>query len=133
MLTRTLAPHCETLLRLDVSENALQIAQRRSAITGNLRYQRGEVPREWPEGTFDLIVLSEVLYFLSASEIAAVSVRAHRALSGDGLCLLVNWTGENNLEVNGHQAVRLFTQAAPRGGGGIARNGLTYRIDRLKS
>ena len=111
-LTRDLAAHCGALLALDVSEQALAIARSKSATNDTVLYRRAEVPRDWPERSFDLIVLSEVLYFLSAEEIATVSWRAHETLAADGLCLLVNWTGPNDLAVGGEEAARLFARSA---------------------
>lgn len=131
VLTRELAPHCAQLLALDVSGRALQIARERFAAGGEVSYRRAEVPRDWPDGSFDLIVFSEVLYFLSAPEIAAVSRQACSALAADGLCLLVNWTGPNDLPVDGTEAVRLFVEAAPWQND-EPRLASSYRIDRLQ-
>lgn len=131
VLTRELAAHCDTLLALDVSEQALAIGRTKSASYKTIRYRRAEVPREWPDGSFDLIVLSEVLYFLLAEEITTISRRAHRSLADDGLCLLVNWTGTNNLPVDGEEATRLFAGAA-QWRSEKPQFEPSYRIDRLR-
>ena len=131
VLSRQLAPHCARLFALDVSDQALDLARERSAAQTVIRYRRAEVPRDWPDGSFDLIVFSEVLYFLSAQEIAAVSRQACDALAPDGLCLLVNWTGPNDLPVSGAEAVRLFVEAASWQSD-EPRLAPSYRIDRLQ-
>ena len=52
-----------------------------------------QVPHEWPDDVFDLIVLSEILYFLSPADIIALADRTLATLEADGLVLLVNWRG----------------------------------------
>ncbi|WP_161981474.1 class I SAM-dependent DNA methyltransferase [Aurantiacibacter suaedae] len=131
VLTRDLAAHSDALLALDVSEQALAIARSKSVTNDTVVYRRAEAPRDWPEGSFDLIVLSEVLYFLSAEEIAIVSRRAHETLAADGLCLLVNWTGPNDLLVGGEEAALLFSRSAPWRSE-EPRIEASYRIDRLR-
>ena len=131
VLSRELAHHCAQLLALDVSDRAADLARERSVAQVSVRYRRAEVPRDWPDGSFDLIVFSEVLYFLSAHEIAAVSRQACDALAPEGLCLLVNWTGPNDLPVSGDDAVRLFVEAASWQSD-EPRLAPSYRIDRLQ-
>lgn len=112
LLTRELARRCRELVALDVSEVALAEARRHCAGARGLTFERREVPARWPHGRFDLLVLSEVLYFLDRDEIEQVSCLAHDALEADGECVLVNWTGENDLPVCGRQAAELFQRAA---------------------
>ena len=130
VLTAQLADVCEKILAVDVSANALRHAARRVAPLDNVELLHAEVPREWPEGTFDLIVLSEILYFLSAEEVAQMARRSWDSLTEDGVCLLVNWTGPNNLPVDGQKACEIFIQELPWLS---AVRGLrpSYRIDRL--
>lgn len=130
VLTAELAPFCDRMLAIDVSERALAIARRRITPDAAVEFARAEVPREWPTGAFDLIVLSEVLYFLSAEEIRETSQKASECLAAGGLCLLVNWTGPNDLPVSGTEAVRLFASAASWRTENVERAD-TYRIDRL--
>ena len=129
--TQELATHCDALLALDVSERALAIARTKSASNETVVYRRAEVPRDWPDGSFDLIVLSEVLYFLSAEEIATVSRCAYEALRAGGLCLLVNWTGPNDLPVGGEEAALLFSSSV-QWRSEPPRIEPSYRIDRLR-
>ena len=113
VLTKQLAPRCESLIAMDVSGAALEQASQRLAGNDHVALYRGEMPYQWPEGTFDLILLSEVLYFLSASEIEATARLCYRSLREGGDCLLVNWTGKNDLPVDGDQASRLFFDSCP--------------------
>ena len=63
VLTQKLAPRCEALLSIDVSDRALAAARERCKALPQVRFERMHVPREMPNGSFDLIVLSEVGYY----------------------------------------------------------------------
>lgn len=130
VLTADLSRHCDRLTAIDVSTTALERAQARLASTAHVEWLRGAVPDDWPDARFDAIILSEVLYFLSAEEIAHVSAKAHRSLEPDGMCLLVNWTGESDCAVEGPAAVRIFAGAGdwvPT----LQRSYELYRVDRF--
>ena len=130
VLTAELASVCDVVLGIDVSSAALRLAESRLADLDNVALVGAEVPREWPEGPFDLIVFSEVLYFLSSKEIAQVADLAWQSLAHDGVCLLVNWTGPTDLPVDGQSARLIFTEALPwiSVASGVWPQ---YRIDRL--
>ena len=77
--------------------------------TGALRPDVGA--GEWPEGSFDLILLSEVLYFLSAADIAATAGLVRRSLLPGGVVLLVNWIGNPVPPQPGDEAAEAFLAA----------------------
>lgn len=111
--TADLAFRCDALLGIDISQVALSRARERLSGRPHVRFQRAQIPCEWPTGQFDLIVLSKVLYFLTAEEVGLTARLAYEATVADGICLLVNWTGENTLPVDGNGAVTTFMQSAP--------------------
>ncbi|WP_459789759.1 class I SAM-dependent DNA methyltransferase [Alteriqipengyuania sp. 357] len=131
-LTQELAPRCKSLIAIDVAEAAIERASRRLAASRNVVFYLGEIPSEWPEGSFDLIVLSEVLYFLTAAEIETTSRLCYRSLRKGGECLLVNWTGHNDLPIDGIEASNLFTDASPWNRS-LKLDENRYRIDLLRS
>ena len=49
------------------------------------------VPNEWPDGQFDLIVISEVGYYLSPDELAGLFERVEAALMPGGTLALCHW------------------------------------------
>lgn len=104
VLTQRLAQRCTTLLALDVAPSALDTARARCADLSHVRFERAAIPAEWPAGRFDLIVLSEVLYFLSRDDIAASVALMRAALKPDGHLLLVHWLGETHYPVTGDEA-----------------------------
>ena len=60
VLTAMLAPHCKKLLSTDINETALQKARHRLQNTTNVRFEQAAIPNDYPNDTFDLVVMSEV-------------------------------------------------------------------------
>ncbi|WP_426166497.1 class I SAM-dependent DNA methyltransferase [Sandarakinorhabdus sp. DWP1-3-1] len=81
VLTARLAPSCDNLLGTDVAEAALAIARKRCAAQPQARFALSTLPDRPPPGRFDLILLSEVLYYFDDAGIArtADAVRARRS------------------------------------------------------
>lgn len=86
-------------------------------------------PSETPEGRFDLIVLSEVVYYWDAADIAATGawITAHADRPAD--ILLVHWTGATDYPQTGDEAVRLLRAAIPRAEDSRADRHEKYRLD----
>ncbi len=131
VLTAELVPLADRLVAIDVAENALRAARSRVENGSHVTFVRGEVPRDWPAGRFDLILFSEVLYFLSAEDVARASRRAWESLDPGGACLLINWTGPNDLPVDGPRAVEIFKDSAGWAAD-LRQEADQYRIDRLR-
>jgi predicted TPR repeat methyltransferase len=128
VMTRMLASRCDQLLAVDIIEQPLAIAQAACTDQPWVRFKRMHVPGEWPGEMFDLIVLSEVLYFLSADDIAAVADRTSASLKTNGLVLLVNWRAESGDPCTGDQAADTFMAHAQR----FLRPMTRYREDRYR-
>ncbi|WP_288585962.1 SAM-dependent methyltransferase [uncultured Methylobacterium sp.] len=110
VLTAALAPRCDALTALDVAEAALAQARARCGERPGLRLMRARVPGEWPEGRFDLILLSEVVYYLDAGDVARLAGRVRASLRPDGDVVLVHWTGETHYPLTGDEAADLFVR-----------------------
>lgn len=91
VFTRMLAPLCDELLAVDVSEKAVESARQRVSGVGNVRVERRTLPEEMPGGRFDLIVASEVLYYLTRPEMLETLRRFEDALSPGGTLVAVHW------------------------------------------
>ena len=128
VLTRLLAARCENLLAIDGSQPALTLARRRCPDLHGVRFARAQVPAEWPDQVFDLMVFSEVLYFLDSADLTAVAEKAAHSLAPSGLIVLVNWTGETNTPTGGDEAARHFIRASGLQSRHTAREPL-YRLD----
>ena len=91
VFTQMLAPLCDELLAVDVSEKALTIARERLAAQPHVRFELRELPEEMPEGPFDLILASEVLYYLPREVMLEALGRFEDALAPGGRLLAVHW------------------------------------------
>ncbi len=92
VLTAELAPRADAVLALDVSPQALRRATvRLEPWRDHVELRRARVPQDWPDGRFDLVVLSEVGYFWSPEELAEVVRRIPSSLAPGGTVLLCDW------------------------------------------
>jgi predicted TPR repeat methyltransferase len=92
VLTRMLADRCDRLLSIDVSSVAQGRAQIRCADQPQVEFRIMQFPRETPDQIFDLIVLSEVGYYLSERDLLVARDWIVKALRPGGHLLLVHWT-----------------------------------------
>jgi SAM-dependent methyltransferase len=92
VFTAQLAPLCDYLLSIDVSEAALAQARQRCANLPQVEIKKMQVPTEFPAGEFDLILVSEVGYYLSPADLARTADQMLAALPTGGQLLLVHWT-----------------------------------------
>lgn len=69
VLTRMLAPRCERLLAVDFAASVLERARARLSQFPQVRLQQAALPREMPDDRYDLIVVSEMLYYLSEQDL----------------------------------------------------------------
>lgn len=92
-LTAELATRCDTLLAVDLHERAVRAARERVAHAPQVRVEQCAVPREWPtqSGPFDLIVVSELAYYLDDNELDMLAARIADTLSSDGTLLACHW------------------------------------------
>ncbi|MGH9067874.1 MAG: SAM-dependent methyltransferase [Acidimicrobiales bacterium] len=91
VLTALLARRCGSLLSFDVAGTAVARARARTAELANVEIRQAAVPEEWPEGSFDLIVLSEVGYYLDASSMAELARLVGSSLDDGGTVVAVHW------------------------------------------
>ena len=92
VLSQLLAERCDELLSIDIAEKPLAQARRRLADRPHVRFARMTVPGEFPEGTFDLIVVSEVGYYWSLEDLETTITKIKAALRPGGELLLVHFT-----------------------------------------
>jgi trans-aconitate methyltransferase len=111
VLTRELAARCDRIFAVDVAEAPLVEARRRCAGAPNARFEQMFVPEQWPDGAFDLILLSEVVYYLQAADVTRLALRVVQSLAPGGDVVLVHWTGETDYPLSGDEAVGLLIAA----------------------
>jgi SAM-dependent methyltransferase len=91
VLSDLLAPRCGALLCCDIAPAAVKAAAERTVAHGHVEVQQRTLPGDWPEGQFDLIVLSEILYYFAGSDLGQVLDHAVAALRPGATLLAVHW------------------------------------------
>lgn len=91
VLTAALAPRCDSLLATDLAEAAVAAARERLRPAPHVRVERSDAPEDVPDGRFDLVVVSEVLYYLDPPALDRVLGRLVAALDDDGVLLACHW------------------------------------------
>ena len=111
VLTRELAARCDAILAVDVAQAPLREARHRCSDLPNARFEQMFVPETWPEGAFDLMLLSEVVYYLHEADVTRLASRVDQSLAPGGDIVLVHWTGETDYPLTGDEAADLFIAA----------------------
>jgi SAM-dependent methyltransferase len=91
VLTAMLAPRCDTLLACDAVPDAVTAARARTTGLPGVRVEQRTVPDQWPPGSFDLIVWSELLYYFDDADLGQVLGLGVGSLRPGGQILAVHW------------------------------------------
>lgn len=105
VLTKELAGHCAALIAIDVSATALKAARARCAQLDQVSFANMVFPQQTPWRAFDLVVLSEVVYYWDDGDIGHVATWIASQVEAGGDILLVHWTGETDYPQGGDEAV----------------------------
>jgi SAM-dependent methyltransferase len=133
VLTERLGRRCRELLAVDVAEAALAEARRRCAELPGVAFRRMRLPDEAPCGSFDLVVLSEVLYYWSAADVTRVAGVVRRALEPGGDAVLVHWVRDTDYPLSGDEAVEFFLGAFESAGVRLrSERTRYYRLDLVR-
>ena len=89
ILTAQLAQRCHELTAVDLSPAALEVA--RARVPANVRLLQGGVPQSWPAGSYDLVVLSEVGYYLDEPDLGLLLDLVGRDLRPGGTVIACHW------------------------------------------
>ncbi|CAN7161255.1 nodulation S family protein [Caballeronia sp. LjRoot34] len=90
-LTAELASRCEMLLAADLNPAAVELARQRVAHLQHVRVEQRAMPNEWPDGEFDLIVISEVAYYLNEAQLAELIAKLTVSLAEGGTLIACHW------------------------------------------
>lgn len=91
VMTEQLSRRCARLLSCDASRAAVAAAARRISGRPGVRVEHRILPGEWPPGEFDLMVLSEFLYYLGGADLQHLLDLTLSALRPGGTLLAVHW------------------------------------------
>jgi SAM-dependent methyltransferase len=107
-----LSPRCTELLASDASADAVVIASAALAARTNVTVERHRLPDDWPARGFDLIVLSELIYFVDAAARRRIAVAAQRSAGNNGTVVACDWRDPiEGYGMRGDEAHRHFEAA----------------------
>lgn len=134
--TLALAQYCKRIVSVDASETALEKAKKRCEGLGHVTFTKAFLPQDYPvlaASGYDLVVISEILYFLSVRDIQRLAGMVTQSLMSTGSILIVNWTGPTDTPCTGNEASECFIEAcrALHWEPDLSVRGGSYRIDRL--
>lgn len=135
--TLALTQRCQRILAVDASETALTKARQRCQEYALVSFIKAFLPSAYPvvdAAGCDLVLISEILYFLSQTDIQKLAFQTTTSLKITGHILIVNWTGETDTPCTGDEAANCFIQAclAHDWVPDLSERGEGYRIDRLR-
>ena len=109
-----LAPKCASLLSIDVSEIAQRKARQRCQHLEHVRFEIMCLPEQYPQGMFDLTLVSEVGYYWCWEDLKKAQIAILEHLQPGGHLLLVHWTlYARDYPLNGDQVHDSFLELTP--------------------
>lgn len=108
VLTQRLVGRCDHVTSTDVSVVALDATSRRlqgAGVRERVTLLRGSLDQPWPTGPFDLVVLSEVCYYLQPARLREVLEREVPRLRPAATVLAAHWRHDvEDYPMNGDEA-----------------------------
>jgi len=133
--TEVLAPRATDVLAIDVSQSAVDQVLRRLDGQDHVRAVAMDIPDEFPDETFDLVIASDVLYYLPVPVLQRCVDRIEESLAPGGTFVSVHYVPRMGSVLNGEEAhdviiahTRLEHTLSERAEFGPGR---TYRVDRF--
>jgi cyclopropane fatty-acyl-phospholipid synthase-like methyltransferase len=116
-LSVRLAERCDRLLSCDREPRAVAAARARLQGRDNVRVEHLIIPEQWPDAAFDLVVLSEILYYFDDTTAGRLLSAVEASLAAGGTLAVVHWRhpvpdhARDAQDV--HDAVRALSWLAP--------------------
>jgi len=112
VLTARLAAHADLVLGIDIAQAAIDRAAINCAGLPNVQLARMTVPQTMPEGQYDLVLLSEVLYYFDTPKLLILANRLQQSCAPSADLIMVHWLGETpDYPHTGDSAVEAFMPA----------------------
>lgn len=90
LLTEMIAPKSDRVLAVDISDLAIKRAQQRLAGLSNVEARRADILNDDPDEAFELVLLSEVLFYFEPQQLKGVVDRITRLIKPGGYALLAH-------------------------------------------
>jgi SAM-dependent methyltransferase len=112
LLTAMLAPRCDEVLAVDSIGSAVLQAREVVRDFPHVRVEEATLPADLPAGTFDLIVIGDLLYYLSAADLAALLDGLAERLEPGGDFVSVHFRDRESGNYDGFNAHQALTGRA---------------------
>jgi trans-aconitate methyltransferase len=96
LLTRLLAPRCDEILAVDCVPEAVQTAAGNLREFPNVAVEVAMLPADLPPGTFDLMVVGDLFYYLSAADFNDLTAGLMERLEPGGDLVSVHFRDQTN-------------------------------------
>ena len=93
IFTEMLAPQCDALIGVEVADVAVERARERLAPLKNVEFIQAALPNNMPDGMFDLIVLSDVLYYFPKDVLLDLLRQFEERLEPGGMIFTLHYLG----------------------------------------
>lgn len=113
VLTTMLAAQTGRLIAIDASREALAVAHVRLGGVHNVELRLGKLPNDFPVGCFDLIVLSDFLYYLGFDGCVALAAKLSASAAKGCRIVIANYLGETECALTGEMAAELMIAHLP--------------------
>jgi len=104
VLSEQLAARCDRLLATDIVPSVVERARHRLEGYPNATVELAPIPEEWPEGPFDLVVLSEIAYYFDRPTLEVITGRVLATTAPDATVVAVHWRGPTDYPLSGDEA-----------------------------
>lgn len=91
VFSELLAPRCRRLVTIDGAPTAVESARKRVAGHPQTEIIRGEIPGDIPPGPYDLVVASEILYYLDRATLTDTLAALREAMAPEARLVAVHW------------------------------------------
>ncbi len=91
VFSEMLAPRCRRLATVDVAPTAVRAARGRLAGAPQVEVILGAIPDAVPDRSYDLVVASEILYYLSDAALSDTLARLELAMAPAARLVAVHW------------------------------------------
>lgn len=91
VFSEQLAQRCDYLRCVDGQLEAVKLASERLQNQAHVQVMQGLIPQDLPSERFDLIVVSEILYYLAPDALTEVIAWLNTALTDNGVILACHW------------------------------------------
>ena len=103
IFTQLLAPICTSVLAVEVADAAVARANERLRGCTNVTFIQATLPHQMPDGQFDLIIASDVLYYFPKDVVLELLARFEEGLKPGGILFTLHYLGNFGQAIVGRE------------------------------